>query len=67
MSTRDYAVSVLATLSEKKLQEFIRLFADEDTITRMESDILASDPSAKRYSDFREFMAEMENESDEEV
>lgn len=61
-TARDYAVSVLASLSEKKLMEFIALFADEDTLTRMESDMLAHDPNAKRYSSFREFMEEMENE-----
>lgn len=63
-TTRDYAVSVLASLSEKKLLEFIALFADEDTRTRMESDMLAHDPNAKRYSSFKEFMAEMEKEDD---
>lgn len=63
-TARDYAVSVLASLSEKKLMEFIALFADEDTMTRMESDMLAHDPNAKRYSSFREFMEEMENEDD---
>lgn len=63
-ATRDCAVSVLASLSEKKLMEFIALFADEDTRTRLESDILAHDPNAKRYSSFKEFMEEMENEDD---
>lgn len=63
-TTRDYAVSVLASLSEKKLMEFIALFADEDTRTRMESDMLAHDPNVKRYSSFKEFMEEMENEDD---
>lgn len=62
--TRDYAVSVLASLSERKLMEFIALFADEDTRTRMESDMLAHDPNAKRYSSFKEFMEDMENEDD---
>lgn len=40
MSTRDYAVSVLASLSEEKMLEFIKLFADENVLARMESDML---------------------------
>jgi len=65
MSTREMAVSVLASLSEQKMREFIMLFADENTIARMESDMLANDPDSKRYSSFKEFMDEMENEADE--
>ncbi|MCM1224615.1 MAG: hypothetical protein NC548_60220 [Lachnospiraceae bacterium] len=66
MSTKDYAVSVLASLSEKKLKEFIMLFADENTIARMESDMLSGNPDTQHYSDFREFMQEMESEPDDE-
>lgn len=62
ISIRDYAVSVLASLSENKMKEFIKLFADEDTLTRIESDLLANDPNAKTYSNFEEFMKDMENE-----
>ena len=62
INIRDYAVSVLASLSEKKMKEFIKLFADEDTLTRIESDLLANDPNAKTYSNFEEFMKDMENE-----
>ena len=40
MSTRDYAVSVLASLSEEKMLEFIKLFADENVLARMETDML---------------------------
>lgn len=59
MSTKEYAVSVLASLSEEKMIEFITLFADENTIARMESDRLAHDFNAKHYSSFKEFMEEM--------
>lgn len=62
MSTRDYAVSVLASLSEEKLLEFIKLFADENVLARMESDMLLANPDTKKYSNFREFMEEVENE-----
>ncbi len=64
-NTRDYAVSVLANLSEEKMREFITLFADKNTIARMESDMLAYDTNSKTYSSFKEFMADMENEADE--
>lgn len=64
MNTRDYAVSVLASLSEEKMMEFITLFADENTLARMEREMLANDPNAKRYSSFKEFMDEMEQEDE---
>ena len=64
MSTKEYAVSVLASLSEEKMLEFITLFADENTIARMESDMLAEDPNSKKYSCFQEFMDEMEAEDE---
>ena len=58
MSTKEYAVSVLSSLSEEKMIEFVRLFADDNTIARMESDLLANDPDAKHYKNFKEFMDE---------
>ncbi len=61
MSTKEYAISVLASLSEEKMLEFIKLFGDENTNARMESDQLANDPNAKKYANFKEFMKEMEN------
>ena len=64
---RDYAVSVLASLSENKMKEFIKLFADEDTLTRIESDLLANDPNAKTYSNFEEFMKDMEKEENVQI
>ena len=63
---RDCAVSVLASLSEQKIDEFIRLFADEGMLTRMECDQLAYDPNAKRYTNFKEFMKDMEDEMENE-
>ena len=62
MSTRDYAVSVLAGLSEEKMREFVLLFADESVIALMESEMLANDPEARTYSHFSEFRKEMEDE-----
>ena len=45
------------------MREFITLFADENTLARMESDQLANDPNAKKYHSFKEFMEEMEQEN----
>ena len=67
LKIRDYAVSVLASLSENKMKEFIKLFADEDTLTRIEIDLLANDPNAKTYSNFEEFIKDMENEENVQV
>ena len=62
MSTRDYAIDVIKNLPEEKIIAFLTLFADENTLARMESESLGNDPNAKRYSSFKEFRDEMENE-----
>lgn len=64
MSTRELAINVIKSLPEEKLKEFLTLFADENMIARLEGDMLANDPTAKRYSSFQEFMDEMEQDSD---
>ena len=64
MSTRELAINVNKSLSEEKLKAFLTLFADENMIARLEGDMLANDPNAKRYSSFQEFMDEMEQESE---
>lgn len=38
------------------MMEFIKLFADENTLARMECEMLANNPNAKRYSSFKEFL-----------
>ena len=65
MSTVEkYAVDVLHTLSEEKLHAFITLFADENTIARMESELIASDPDRKHYDSFADIMEEIEGEDE---
>lgn len=75
MSTRDYAVSVLASLSEEKMLEFIKLFADENVLARMETDMLLNNSDTisaiqevnelknnhdkKTYSSFSEVVKEL--------
>lgn len=62
MSTKDVAHSVIESLSEEKLRAFITLFADENVLARMESHTLISDPNARRYQSFDEFLRETKNE-----
>ncbi len=66
MKTKELAVSVLASLSERKMREFIELFADENLIARIETEALLEDPDTKYYSSFEEFRAEMEEEMKQE-
>lgn len=65
MSTREYAMDILKNLSDEKIMAFITLFADENTLARMECEMLENDPNAKKYSSFDEFMKEMEQEENE--
>lgn len=62
MSTREYAANVLDSLSENQLLDFLRIFADDNTLARVESEIIANDPNRKRYSSFSEIMAELADE-----
>jgi len=65
MSTRDYATSVFNSLTESQLMDFLRFFADDNTLARMESDLIATGAERKRYNSFKELMEEIENEEDE--
>lgn len=62
MSTREYAANVLNSLTENQLLDFLRLFADDNTLALVESEIIANDSSRKRYSSFSEIMAELDDE-----
>lgn len=62
MSTREYAANVLDSLSENQLLDFLRIFADDNTLARVESEIIANDSNRKRYSSFSEIMAELADE-----
>ncbi len=68
MSTREYAIDIINSLSDEQLNAFINLvtvFADRSTVAKIESRALASDPNPKTYGSFREFMDEMELEENE--
>ncbi|MBQ3565995.1 MAG: hypothetical protein IJA12_02335 [Oscillospiraceae bacterium] len=65
MSTRDYAVSVLNSLSENQLLDFLRLFADDNTLALVESEMIANNPNRKHYNSLSEILAEIDEESDD--
>lgn len=62
MSTRDYAVSVLASLSEEKMKEFIMLFADKNTIARMETEMMLNDPTSLSFKNVDDLFEELDSE-----
>lgn len=68
MSTKEYAIDIINTLSDAQLEaliNFLTAFADRNTLARIESKALSENPNPKSYNNFKEFMDEMEKESDE--
>lgn len=61
MSTRECAVSVLASLSEEKMYEFIRLFADENTLARLESEMMINDENAPVFHNVDDLFEELDD------
>ena len=62
MSIRECAVSVLASLSEEKMQEFIMLFADKATIAKMQTELMINDPTAPRFKNVDDLFKELDSE-----
>ena len=62
MSTREMAYHVVDSLSEEKLKAFITLFADENEIARMETELMANDPDAPRFNSVEELFKELDSE-----
>ena len=65
MNTKDYAISVFDSLTEEQLLDFIKIFADDNTLALVESEIIANNPDRKHYSSFSEILEEIENEESE--
>jgi hypothetical protein len=61
MSLREYAASVLASLSEEKIYEFIQLFADENTLARIESEMMINDNNAPVFQSADELLEELDD------
>ena len=62
MSTKDYALHVFDSLTEEQLLDFIRLFADDNTLALVESEIIANNPDRKHYNSLSEILEEINNE-----
>ena len=62
MNIREYALRVLNSLSEEQLIEFVRLFGDENTIARMEAEIMANTPDSNRFQSVDTLFSELESE-----
>lgn len=66
MNTKDYATMVFNSLSENQLLDFMKLFADDNTLARFESDLIASgNIENKIYNSFDEILQEMDEEDNE--
>lgn len=62
MRTIDYAVNVLNTLNEKQLLDFLHLFADDNTLALVESEIIAHNPNRKHYNSLDDILQEIADE-----
>ena len=62
MSIREYAAEVIATMPEEKLKAFLMLFADENLLARMETEMMANDPDAPRFSSVDALFEELDSE-----
>lgn len=65
LNTRDYAAPVFDSLTDSQLMDFLKLFADDNTLARIESDMIAAGVGSKRYNSFKELLQEIENEEDD--
>ncbi|MCM1328501.1 MAG: hypothetical protein NC253_03590 [Ruminococcus sp.] len=63
MSTKEYAVNVFNTLDDVQLLDFLKLFADDNTLALVESEIIANDPNRKHYDSFKDILKEIDEET----
>ncbi len=59
MSVKEYAINVINSMSDEKLMAFITLFAGENEAARIESEMMAQNPDAPRFTDVDELFKEM--------
>lgn len=50
MNIKDYAISVFNSLTEEQLSDFIKIFADDNTLALAESEMTADNPDGKHYN-----------------
>lgn len=61
MSAKEMAHSVIDGLSEEKVNAFLLLFADENTLARLETEAMASSPDSLRFNDVDDLLEELES------
>ena len=61
MSIREYAAEIIKAMPEEKLKAFLLLFSDENVLARAESEAMANDPDALRFSDVDELFKELDS------
>lgn len=60
LNIRDYAAYVFNSLNENQLIDFLHSFADDNTLARFESGLIAAGAERKRYAGFEEILQEIE-------
>ncbi len=64
MSTREHAINVFNGLNDEQLLDFLKFFADDNTLALIESEIIANDPNRKHYNSLEEILNELDEEND---
>lgn len=64
LNAREYAIPVFNSLNDNQLMDFLRFFADDNTLARIESDLIALGVG-KRYSSFKELLQEIDEDNDD--
>ncbi|MBQ7504713.1 MAG: hypothetical protein IJT79_05280 [Ruminococcus sp.] len=59
MSTREIAISLINQLPEEKIEAFLALMLDENTLARLEADAAIEDPTALRFSNSDDLIEEL--------
>lgn len=59
MNTKECAMGIFNSLNESQLMDFLKLFADDNTLARIESEIIANSPNRKHYDSLSEILAEI--------
>ena len=60
MNIRDYAKNIVDSLNEDQLMDFIKIYAGDNILARLESDYIEHNPNRKHYSDFSEILNEID-------
>lgn len=59
MSTREIAINLINNMPEEKIEAFLALMLDENTLARLEADAALDDPNALRFSNVDDLVEEL--------